>query len=188
MAGAGRSGRCLARPRTDPPPGPRTGAGGLQRATVLSVTRPEDLQSACMLCDPHLADDHFQRVRLWGDDLWRLSAVLQGPIAGFAHLEPRRHIPCISDLDGQEAITLGPVLAAATAALCEAAEAEKTYVYVFGDHVPHLHFNLAPHRLGDALVGGPGLLAADALDADRQAHERVAALTRQRLAQFHADT
>ena len=128
-----------------------------------------------MLCAPELADAYFSRVRLWENDQWRLSAVLQGPIVGFAHLEPRRHIPFITDLDGLEAATLGVVLAKASRALRDAAGADKTYVYVFGDHVPHLHFNLAPHRADDALRGGPGLLHEDAVDADLSAHQAVAA-------------
>lgn len=136
----------------------------------------------CLLCDPTAADAKFQRERVWEDDLWRLSAVLQGPIPGFAHLEPKRHVPFITDLDGAEAATLGSVLAQVTRALCDAASAEKTYVYVFGDHTPHLHFNLAPHREGDALRGGPGLLESDAADADRETHEVVAAAIRQILA------
>jgi diadenosine tetraphosphate (Ap4A) HIT family hydrolase len=137
-----------------------------------------------MLCNPEIADAHFRRVRVWESALWRLSVVLQGPIAGFAHLEPRRHIPFITDLDGPEADTLGRVLAATTAALRRAAGAEKTYVYVFGDHTPHLHVNLAPHREGDALTGGPGLLRSDAADIERAAHESTAAAARELLAHF----
>ncbi len=132
----------------------------------------------CLLCDPAAADAEFRRERIWQDDLWRLSAVLQGPIPGFAHLEPKRHIPFITDLDGAEAMTLGGVLARATTALRDAAGAEKTYVYVFGDHTPHLHFNLAPHRVGDALRGGPGLLESDAVEADPETHRAVAAAVR----------
>src|SRR3954467_11599404 len=128
----------------------------------------------CLLCAPAEADRQFTRSRLWEDDLWRLSAVLQGPVPGFAHLEPKRHIPFITDLDGYEAESLGTVLARVTGALCEAASAEKTYVYVFGDHVPHLHFNLAPHRPGDALRGGPGLMVPEAEDASPAEHEAVA--------------
>jgi diadenosine tetraphosphate (Ap4A) HIT family hydrolase len=128
----------------------------------------------CMLCQPDLADAYFSRVRLWQDELWRLSAVVQGPIPGFAHLEPRRHIPFITDLDGDEAATLGPVLAKVTRILRDAAGADKTYVYVFGDRVPHLHLNLAPHRDGDALRGGPRLLEAGADDVDRAVHDAVA--------------
>lgn len=137
---------------------------------------------ACLLCDPAAADAEFQRVRVWEDALWRLSAVLQGPIPGFAHLEPRRHIPFITDLNGPEAATLGPVLARVTQALRDAADADKTYIFVFGDHAPHLHFNLAPHRPGDALRGGPGLLDGDAVDADLAIHEAVAESARARLA------
>jgi diadenosine tetraphosphate (Ap4A) HIT family hydrolase len=128
----------------------------------------------CLLCDPAEADRYFSRVRVWQDDLWRLSVVLQGPVPGFAHLEPRRHIPFITDLDGAEAATLGVVLARVSAALRTAADADKTYVYVFGDHVAHLHVNLAPHRPGDALRGGPGLLDPGAAEAGLAAHRAVA--------------
>jgi diadenosine tetraphosphate (Ap4A) HIT family hydrolase len=131
-------------------------------------------EQGCLLCDPAAADAQFQRVRVWEDELWRLSIVLQGPLPGFAHLEPKRHIPFITELNGPEAVTLGSVLGRVTRALREAASAEMTYVYVFGDHVPHLHFNLAPHRTGDALRGGPGLLDPEVLDAAVETHRAVA--------------
>ncbi|MFC7758449.1 HIT family protein [Catellatospora bangladeshensis] len=121
------------------------------------------------------ADAYFQRRRVWADAHWRLSVLLQGPVAGFAHLEPRRHIPYVTELDGPEAATLGPVLARATAALREATGADKVYVYVFGDRVPHLHFNLAPHHPGGALAGGPGLLRPGAALVSADAHEAAAA-------------
>lgn len=135
----------------------------------------------CLLCNPADADRQFSRMRIWEDDLWRLSAVLRGPIPGFAHLEPKRHIPFITDLDGPEAASLGPVLARVTTALRNAAGAEKTYGYIFGDHVPHLHFNLAPHRPGDALRGGPGLMEPGAVDTGEPAHRAVADVARQLL-------
>jgi len=52
-----------------------------------------------------------------------------------------RHIPFLTDLDGGEATTPGPALARVSAALRAATAADKVYVYVFGDRVPHLHFN-----------------------------------------------
>ncbi len=128
-----------------------------------------------MLCRPALADAHFGRVRLWEDAHWRLSAVTAGPVPGFAHLESRRHIPAITDLDGPEAATFGPALARATRALRDAAGADLTYAYVFGERVAHLHVNLAPHRDGDALRGGPGLLDPAAPAVDRAVHAAVAA-------------
>jgi diadenosine tetraphosphate (Ap4A) HIT family hydrolase len=133
----------------------------------------------CLLCDPSAADREFSRTRLWEDELWRLSAVLAGPVVGFAHLEPKRHIPYVTELDGPEAATFGGVLQRVTLALKTAAGADKTYVYVFGDHVPHLHLNLAPHITGDALRGGPGLLDPGHADADVAEH--VATADRARL-------
>ncbi|GAB2462327.1 HIT family protein [Jatrophihabitans fulvus] len=113
----------------------------------------------CLLCEPDRAAAEFGRRTVWQDALWRLSVVERdSPVAGFAHLEPRRHLPEIVDLDGDEAESLGPTLARVTAALKKATSADLVYVYVFGERVRHLHFNLAPHRAGDALVGGPGLV------------------------------
>jgi diadenosine tetraphosphate (Ap4A) HIT family hydrolase len=136
----------------------------------------------CLLCRVEDADSFFGRRRVWEDDLWRLSLVLQGPVVGFAHLEPRRHIPFITDLNGPDATALGPVLARVTAALLAATAADKIYVYVFGDRVPHLHLNLAPHQAGGPLVGGPGLIRPDAADADPEAHESTAAAVADALA------
>lgn len=132
------------------------------------------MEAGCMLCTVREADEFFQRQRVWEDGLWRLSVVLRGAIAGFAHLESKRHIPFITDLDGEEAATLGAVLARATTGIRDATGADKVYVYIFGDRVPHLHFNLAPHHEGDALVGGRGLVSAEAAPLDTAVHEAAA--------------
>jgi diadenosine tetraphosphate (Ap4A) HIT family hydrolase len=128
----------------------------------------------CLLCRVSDADAYFRRRRVWEDEHWRLSVVLHGAVVGFAHLEPHRHIPFITDLDGPEAATLGAVLARATRAMRTATVADKIYVYVFGDRVPHVHFNLAPHRPGDALITGSGMIQPDAQPADPAAHQAAA--------------
>jgi diadenosine tetraphosphate (Ap4A) HIT family hydrolase len=121
----------------------------------------------CLLCTPEKAAEVFHRRVVWKDNLWRLSLIETGsPVPGFGHLEPIRHIPHITDLAGDEAATLGPVLGRVTSALKDVTGADLVYVYVFGERVPHLHFNLAPHRDGDPLVGGPGLLRPDAVPAE----------------------
>jgi diadenosine tetraphosphate (Ap4A) HIT family hydrolase len=113
----------------------------------------------CLLCSPDQAAKVFQRRTVWEDGLWRLSLVEVGsPVAGFGHLEPKRHIPEISMLDGEEATTLGTVLSRVTGALKEVTRADLVYIYVFGERVAHLHFNLAPHTEGDSLLGGKDLL------------------------------
>lgn len=101
-------------------------------------------------------------MQVWQDGLWRLTSSLVAPVPGFSYLEPKRHIPDITELDGLEARTLGSVLALVTRVLREETEASLVYVNVFGERIAHLHFNLAPHRPGDPLRGGPGMLAEGA--------------------------
>jgi diadenosine tetraphosphate (Ap4A) HIT family hydrolase len=114
-----------------------------------------------LLCSPDEAAAVFHRRTVWQDEFWRLSLIEEGsPVAGFGHLEPIRHIPAVTDLDGQEAVTVGAVLARVTTVLKRVTGADLVYVYVFGERVPHLHFNLAPHRRGDALVRGTRPVAA----------------------------
>lgn len=98
------------------------------------------------------------REQVWTDDLWRLTTAVEGEVAGFSYLEPKRHVRYIEELDGPEAATLGTVLARCTAALKQACNAERVYIYVFGGSVDHLHLHLAPHHTGgplnEALIKG----------------------------------
>ena len=105
----------------------------------------------CILCRGAAADQELGVVQVWEDRYWRMTTSLEAEVLGFSYLEPRRHIPHITDLDGEEARTFGTVLAQVTSALREATGAELVYVYVFGGGIPHLHLHLAPHRTGDAL-------------------------------------
>src|SRR5919202_731281 len=105
----------------------------------------------CILCRGVEADAELGVVQVWEDSYWRMTTSLDAEVLGFSYLEPKRHIPYITDLDGEEARTFGDVLAQVTAALREETGAELIYVYVFGGGVAHLHLHLAPHRTGDAL-------------------------------------
>jgi diadenosine tetraphosphate (Ap4A) HIT family hydrolase len=105
----------------------------------------------CTICRGPGGDPELERVQVWEDRLWRLTTALEGEVAGFSYLEPKRHVPHITDLDGEEARTLGEVLARTSTAIRNATGAELVYVYVFGGGIPHLHIHLAPHRSGDAL-------------------------------------
>ncbi|HJR23764.1 MAG TPA: HIT domain-containing protein [Dongiaceae bacterium] len=107
--------------------------------------------SDCPMCRGAAADEELERIEVWHDAHWRLTVSTSSEVAGFAYLEPKRHIRTITELDGPEAATFGPVLARSTHVLKEATGAEVVYVYVFGDGVPHLHVHLAPHRSGEAL-------------------------------------
>jgi diadenosine tetraphosphate (Ap4A) HIT family hydrolase len=108
-----------------------------------------------VLCRGAAGDAELGREQVWEDALWRLTtSVGPGDVTpGFSYLEPKRHIRSVADMDGEEAATFGAVLARCTSALRAAANADLVYVYIFGDHVPHMHAHLAPHVDGDALNG-----------------------------------
>jgi diadenosine tetraphosphate (Ap4A) HIT family hydrolase len=105
----------------------------------------------CVLCRGTDGDAELDRIEVWRDEQWRLTISLGSEVPGFGYLEPLRHIPHITDLDGPEATSLGEVLARTANALRTVTGAELVYMYVFGGGVPHLHLHLAPHRTGDAL-------------------------------------
>jgi diadenosine tetraphosphate (Ap4A) HIT family hydrolase len=107
--------------------------------------------TSCAICRGRDGDAELDRIHVWEDDLWRLSMSTSGPTTGFAYLEPRRHIPYVTDLDGAEAATFGTTLARVSSVLKEASGADLVWLYVFGGGIPHLHVHLAPHREGDAL-------------------------------------
>ena len=110
-----------------------------------------DTQSECVICRGSAGDAELHRILVWENSLWRLTLSLDAEVLGFAYLEPKRHIPHLTDLDGEEARTFGEVLACVTRVLQEETAAELVYLYVFGGGVPHLHIHLAPHQAGDAL-------------------------------------
>lgn len=105
----------------------------------------------CALCRREDGDKELMRVQVWEDDLWRVTTASEGEVLGFSFLEPKRHIPHVTDLNGEEARTFGEVLGRTTRALKTSTRADLVYVYIFGGGIPHLHVHLAPHREGDAL-------------------------------------
>ena len=112
--------------------------------------------SDCILCAGSAMDDALMVEEVWSDDLWRLTTVAVGELAGYSYLAPLRHIAHITDLDGDEATTFGPTVAAASSAIQEETGAELVYVYVFGGGLDHFHAHLAPHREpGSPLVDDP---------------------------------
>ena len=80
---------------------------------------PEGAADGCPMCAGPGADPGFFREQVWENDLWRLTTSTGpgDPTLGFSYLEPKRHIPHLTDLDGEEAATFGPVLARCARAL-----------------------------------------------------------------------
>ena len=106
------------------------------------MSNTEQSNQNCILCRGPEADQELGVIQVWEDSYWRMTTSLDAEVLGFSYLEPKRHIPHITDLDGEEAHTLGEVLAQLTTALREETGAELVYVYVFGGGVAHLHLHL----------------------------------------------
>jgi hypothetical protein len=68
----------------------------------------------CAICRGPDGDAEFERFQVWEDRHWRLTVSLAAEVPGFAYLEPKRHVPHITDLDGPEAQSFGEVLARTT--------------------------------------------------------------------------
>jgi diadenosine tetraphosphate (Ap4A) HIT family hydrolase len=96
-------------------------------------------------------------------------------VPGYSFLNSRRHIPYVTDLDGEEAASLGTVLRRVTRALRQSTGASLVYVHIFGDGAAHLHLHLVPHTLGDALSTQVVRAATPDADADalQSAAERI---------------
>jgi diadenosine tetraphosphate (Ap4A) HIT family hydrolase len=100
----------------------------------------------CALCQGIESDDELDRAQVWEDRLWRLTMSRRSPTRAFGYLEPKRHIPHLADLDGEEAQTFGPVLARTCAAIRAASGAHLVYIYVFGGGIPHLHVHIGANE------------------------------------------
>ena len=119
----------------------------------------------CDICNGN-ADSEFKRVEVWRNERWRLTTSTFKLVRGFCYLEPVRHIEDITQLDGLEASEFGMMLAKATSALKAVTGAKLIYLYIYGDHIPHLHVHLAPHKPGD-------VYADDVLRSDVKADETL---------------
>lgn len=109
------------------------------------------MEERCSICSGE-ADQTFKRVEIWSNERWRLTISTYKAVRGFCYLEPKRHIPYITELDGIEAEEFGSNLARATRAIKNSMDAKLVYVYIYGGHIPHLHVHLAPNTEGDVFA------------------------------------
>ena len=126
----------------------------------------------CNICNGK-ADVEFKRIEVWSTDNWRLTASTYKSVKGLCYLESKRHIPYITDLDGQESIEFGSVLSKTTKAIKDVFKSELVYVYIYGGHIPHLHVHLAPHTQNDIfcdnVVKNDDLVGEETLDNSEMA-------------------
>jgi diadenosine tetraphosphate (Ap4A) HIT family hydrolase len=82
--------------------------------------------------------------RLHVHDGWRVSHGWSS-LPGWLVVSARRHVEQLGDLSEAEAISLGRLLRACSAALVDVVGASKTYVMLFSEHPDfHLHIHIVP--------------------------------------------
>lgn len=119
---------------------------------------------------------------IYADDLWTVNLRLGSPpprlVAGWAVLQPRRHVRNLSQLNREEQESLGQVLSRCESAMQEALGATRMYVCLFAESDEfHLHFHLIPRydELPKGLVG-PAVFQIDVGDADRVTADELESL------------
>ena len=97
----------------------------------------------CPLCRPISADlvELPPRDCVFSNDSWQV-VVHKSPVPGWLLVVLRRHVGTLSDLSPEEAASIGPVLVAGTSALMNVLGCPKTYVMLFVESAPHVHFHL----------------------------------------------
>jgi diadenosine tetraphosphate (Ap4A) HIT family hydrolase len=84
------------------------------------------------------------RLTVYSDELWH-AAILPGlEVPGWLTLQTRRHTEQVTGMNAEEAATFGPRLVLISEAIKAVTDAERVYLYAFGDGVPHWHVLLAP--------------------------------------------
>lgn len=114
----------------------------------------------CFVCQKHSGEFEIPGGALYEDELvyashGRIAEDATEAVLGTLFIEPKRHVPGFADLTRAEAERIGLLTSRLAQALERGEGAERTYVFVFGHHVPHLHVWLVPRYPGtpEDLIG-----------------------------------
>jgi diadenosine tetraphosphate (Ap4A) HIT family hydrolase len=118
----------------------------------------------CPVCELNAwkVEDLPPRECVFSNEHWR-ALVRDSGLPGWLVVGLRRHVGSLNELTSEESISLGPVLAGGTQALIDVVGCIRSYVILFCEAMPHLHFNLLP-RMEDmpADFRGAGVFGYDA--------------------------
>lgn len=115
--------------------------------------------------------DSIARYRNW--DVVHASGT---SLPGWLVLVVRRHIAAVADLTDDEAVELGPLIKATSAALADVVGCEKTYVVQFAEKAEHRHVHVhviprqpdqAPELKGPRIFALLGVDEADEVPAEQ---------------------
>ena len=80
----------------------------------------------------------------WQDEHWSVGPHLTTQAPGWTVAYLRRHAPGLTDMTQAELESMGPALARAAGAIEAETDAERVYLVLFGENIPHVHVVLIP--------------------------------------------
>ena len=103
------------------------------------------LVAGCLSCDVVSGKRTEPGGVIYEDDYWHVGSILPPVVwQGFLIVKLKRHREHVAELTPEEAVSLGPVITAASAAVREVLRPAKVYMCSFGDGVKHIHFWILP--------------------------------------------
>jgi diadenosine tetraphosphate (Ap4A) HIT family hydrolase len=114
----------------------------------------------CFSCANNALDDPPPREDVVAGGAWRVAHSFDSALPGWLVLIPRRHVTALDELEADELMPLGALLARLSTALRTVTGCTKTYVMLFAEAegFEHLHVHLVP-RMPDFTdeQKGPGV-------------------------------
>jgi len=95
-------------------------------------------ETDCKLCELLETQEIY-----YEDPQWALHQIPGLEVPGWLVMSMRRHGDGVVSMNAEEAATFGPTLAGLSAAVKEVTDAERVYLFAFGDEITHWHIMLA---------------------------------------------
>lgn len=108
------------------------------------------MEDACYSCRHSALAERSPRDWIVERDGWRVAHAINSALPGWLVVLPLRHVLSLTELTGDEAAALGPLLTDTSRALQRVTGCAKTYVVLLAEAegFQHLHFHVVP-RMAD---------------------------------------
>lgn len=104
------------------------------------------MEDACYSCRRTALAERPPREWIAEGHGWRVAHAINSALPGWLVVLPLRHVVSLSELTGEEAAAVGPLLVGATRALQRVTGCAKTYVMLLAEAegFQHVHFHVVP--------------------------------------------
>lgn len=107
--------------------------------------------ASCFICKKHRGELHTDGITIYEDEFVYVGHIDNDGEPGYlGHLmiDLKRHAPTLGDMNEEEAMAFGSIMARVSKALTVTEGAEHIYSLVSGNSVPHLHMHIVPRYPG----------------------------------------